>query len=59
MTMPPYFAHWGHNANSLQSTAVFNIASLGWLSIQAIPLILWPQFVASLLETGRIISRES
>ncbi len=42
---------------SLQVIGVYSLASLGWLSAQALPLIVWPSFVASLLATDMQLAR--
>ncbi|CAK7223523.1 hypothetical protein SCUCBS95973_005208 [Sporothrix curviconia] len=33
----------------MDAVSAFSLTSLGWLSAQALPLIVWPSFVASLL----------
>ncbi|CAK7268358.1 hypothetical protein SEPCBS57363_003053 [Sporothrix epigloea] len=33
----------------MDAISAFSLASLGWLSVQALPLVVWPSFVASLL----------
>ncbi|CAK7202752.1 hypothetical protein SEUCBS139899_005479 [Sporothrix eucalyptigena] len=35
----------------MDAISAYSLASLGWLSAQALPLIVWPSFVASLLMT--------
>ncbi|OIW35295.1 hypothetical protein CONLIGDRAFT_676219 [Coniochaeta ligniaria NRRL 30616] len=36
-------------ATSIDSISLYSFASFGWLTLQAIPLALWPTFVMSLL----------
>jgi hypothetical protein len=32
-----------------QAASTYSFATLAWLSMQAVPLIVWPTFIASLL----------
>lgn len=32
-----------------KAVSTYSFATLGWLSVQAVPLIVWPTFIASLL----------
>jgi hypothetical protein len=35
----------------MDPTAAYSVANLGWLSTQAVPLIIWPSFICSVLRT--------
>jgi hypothetical protein len=40
--------------NLPQSVSTYSVASLAWLAAQAVPLIVWPSFVATLLRVDGV-----